>query len=92
MTRGYGMISFEEASGRGRGRHIVVKFTTKLGEDDAGHEGPEGKTLTVTIGRIECSRDGMFRYFEPEASEPDPTLVDKDLEALKKRIRAHSKR
>ena len=92
MTRGYGMISFEEASARGRGRHIVVKFTTKLGEHDAGHEGSEGKTLTVTIGKIECSRDGMFRYFASGPDELNPTLVDKDLGTLKKRIRAHRKR
>ncbi|MGD0236540.1 MAG: hypothetical protein ABSC55_18620 [Syntrophorhabdales bacterium] len=84
------MISFEEASRRGRGRRLNVKLTTKIGEH--GHQGTETRTITVTIGRIECSRDGMFRYFEPQADELHPTLVDRDLRTLKKRIRAHVKR
>jgi hypothetical protein len=83
------MISFEEASGHGRERHIVVKFTTELGEHNAEHEGSQGKTLTVTIGKIEFSRDGMFCYFASGVNELNPTLVDKDLRTLKKRIKAH---
>jgi hypothetical protein len=60
------MISFEEASRRGRGRRLNVKLTTKIGE--YAHQGTEMRTITVTIGRVECSRDGMFRYFEPQAN------------------------
>jgi hypothetical protein len=62
-----------------------VKLTTRIREH--GHEG----TLTVTIGRIEFAHDGMFRYFEPEADELNPTLIDRDLKTLKKRIKAHRK-
>jgi len=56
------------------------------------HGGADTGTLTVTIGRIERSPDGMFRYFEPETNETNPTLVDQNLRTLKKRIKAHSKR
>ncbi len=84
------MISFEPASSRARERHLNVKLTTTIGKH--GHERTEPRTLTVTIGRIECSRDGIFLYFEPEANKLNPTLVDKDLKALKRRIKAHIER
>jgi hypothetical protein len=84
------MITFEEASRHGRGGHIKVKLTTKVREHGSEHEGPKGHTLSVTIGEIEFSCDGLFRYFDG-ATKPNPTLVDKDLETLKRRIRAHRK-
>jgi hypothetical protein len=86
------MISFEEAKRHGRGRHLRVRWTTKIRKHSAENGGPDTGTLTVTIGRIERSPDGMFRYFEPEANELNPALVDKNLNTLKKRIRAHIKR
>lgn len=79
------MISFVEASRHGRGRYLRVKLTIRIGEH--GHEG----TLTVTIGRIEFAHDGMLRYFEPEADELNPTLIDRELKTLKKRIKARRK-
>jgi hypothetical protein len=90
--RGLGMISFEEASRRGRERCLKVRLTAKIGKPGPEHGGPNTTTLTVTIGRIERSPDGMFRYFQSAANELNPTLVDQNLRALKKRIKAHSKR
>jgi hypothetical protein len=85
------MISFEEASRHGQGRYLKVKLTTKIGRHDFEGEGTDSRTLVVTIGRIESSRDGMFRYFEPKTHELNPLLVDKDLKTLKKRIKVHRK-
>ena len=84
------MINFEAASHHRRRRYLDVKMTTKIGEHGSKHGGP-GMTLTVTIGRIERSPDGMFRYFQPGANELKPTLVDHDLKTLKKRIKAYRK-
>lgn len=86
------MISFEEASRRGRVRYLRVKLTMKIGEYGSRQGGTDTRTLTVTIGRVERSPDGMFRYFEPETNELHPTVVDQNLRMLKKRIKAHSKR
>jgi len=85
------MISFEEVSRHGRGRYLKVKLTTKIGKHDFEHEGADKRILAVTIGRIEFSRDGMFRYFEPKTHELNPILIDKDLKTLKKRIKVHRK-
>jgi hypothetical protein len=85
------MISFEEVSRHGRGRYLKVKLTTKIGKHDFGHRGTDNRTLVVTIGRIEFSRDGMFRYFEPKTHELNPILVDTDLKTLKKRIKGYRK-
>ena len=49
------------------------------------------KLNTVTIGRIEFSRDGMFRYFEPKTNELNPTFIENELDKLKERIKAHRK-
>lgn len=82
------MITFEPATSRPRERHLKVKLTTTIG-----NLGRDRTTLiTVTIGRIERSPDGMFRYFEPEANQLNLTLVDKSLNMLKKRIKARSRR
>ena len=83
------IISFEEVSRRGRGRHLKVKLTTNIRRYGPEHGGPDTGTLMVTIGKIEFSRDGMFCYFASGVNELNPTLVDKDLGTLKKRIKAH---
>lgn len=82
------MISYEETSTLGRGRHIKVKLTTKVGPGHSQYRRLKGKAVTATIGRIEFSRDGMFRYFEPESNELNPTLVEADLDKLKEKIKA----
>ena len=83
------MISFEQVFGRSRGCHLKVKWTTNIGKQGA-KGGP--RSLTVTIGRIKRAPDGLFRYLESEANELHPSLVDKDLGTLKRRIKAHVKR
>jgi len=50
------------------------------------------KSGPFTIGRIEFSRDGMFRYFEPETNELNPLFVEGDLEELEEKIEVHKKR
>ena len=82
------MIRFEEVSRLGRVRYLKVKLTITMGKHNAEAE-EDSRTLTVIIGRIEFSRDGMFRYFEPKTHELNPILVDKDLKTLKRRIRPH---
>ena len=86
------MISFEETSNLGRGRHIKVKLTTKVGPTHSQYKKLKEKPVTITIGRIEFSQDGMFRYFEPETNELNPRLIEDDLNKLKERIKAHRKR
>jgi hypothetical protein len=85
------MISFEETSNLGRGRYIKVKLTKKVGPGHSQYKRLKGKPVTITIGRIEFSRDGKFRYFEPETNELNPTLIEDDLDKLKERIKAHRK-
>ena len=85
------MISFDETSNLGRGRHIKVKMTIKVGPNHSEFERLKGKPVTTTIGRIEFSHDGMFRYFEPETNELNPTFVEDDLDRLKEKIKAHKK-
>ena len=86
------MISFEETSNLGRGRHIRVKLTKKVGPSHSQYKRLKGKPVTITIGRIEFSHDGMFHYFEPETNELNPILIENDLDKLKERIKAHRKR
>lgn len=86
------MITFEETSNLGRGRHIKVKLTTKVGPNHSQYKRLKGKPVTVTIGRIEFSHDGMFRYFEPETNELNATFIEDDLENLKEKIRIHRTR
>jgi len=85
------MISFEETSNLGRGRYIRVKLTKKVGPNHSQYKRSKGKPVTITLGRIEFSQDGMFRYFEPETNELNPTLIDDYLDKLKERIKAHRK-
>ena len=84
------MIRFEPASGRARERCLKVKLTTAIAKP--GRDRTKKSTITVTVGRIERSRDGMFLYLEPEPNKLNPILEDKNLTALKRRIMAHVKR
>ena len=75
--------------GKSRGYNLKVKWTTNIGKQGP-KEGP--RSLTVTVGKIKRAPDGLFRYLEPEANEVYPSLVDKDLRTLKRKIKAHVKR
>jgi hypothetical protein len=83
------MISFEETSNFGRGLHIKVKLTKKVGPNHSQYKRLKGKPVTITIGRIEFSRDGRFRYFEPKTNELNPTFIEDNLDKLKEIIKAH---
>lgn len=85
------MISFEETTNLGRGRHIKVKLTKKVGPNHSQYKKLKEKPVTITIGRIEFSHDGMFRYFEPETNELNPTIIEDDLDKLKEKIKVHRK-
>ena len=85
------MISFKETSSLGRGRYIKVKLTKKVGPNHSQYKRLKGKPVTITIGRIEFSSDGTFRYFEPETNELNPKFIENDLDRLKERIKAHKK-
>ena len=84
------MISFEEVLRNGRGWYIKVKVSIAT-VHPPGREKSDSTVLTVTIGRIERSREGMFCYFEPGRDDVNPVFVDRSLANLKKRIKAHRK-
>ena len=84
------MIRFEKVHRHGRARYLNVKVTTQIGKQDAAGK-RNGRTLAVSIGRIERSRDGIFRFFEPDTHTLNPVLVDNDLKTLKRRIKSHRK-
>lgn len=73
------MVIFEETSTPDRGDHILVRriVSRALGEP-----------IPVTIGWIAKTPDGRFSYFEPETNERDPKIIDDDLEALQKQVKA----
>jgi len=85
------MISFEEVSRNGRRRYLKVKLAVVVAPHGPKRGGSDTKRLHVTIGRTERSREGIFRYLEPESHELNPVLVDRSPTTLKKRIRAHRK-
>ena len=74
------MVTYEEKSTLGRGTYIQVKRAVRRPH--------QGKVVPVVIGRIHETRDGQFAYFEPETNELNPTLVEDDLNELKKKIEA----
>lgn len=73
------MVIFEKTSAPGRGDHILVKRIVKR---------PLGEPIPVTIGWIAKTPEGRFSYFEPETNDLDPKIIDDDLEALQKQVRA----
>ena len=85
------MISFEEVSTLGRGRYIKVNMTSKVGPNHSQYKRLKGRPVTIVIGRIEFSPDGMFRYFEPETNELNPKFIEDDLDRLKEKVRAYKK-
>lgn len=77
------MVIFEERSTLGRGDYIEVKRTIR--------NPIHGRPVPVVIGRIAETTNGQFAYFEPETNELNPTLVEDDLEELKRQVqRRHS--
>lgn len=85
------MITFEKTSTLGRGSYIKVKLTKKVGPNHSQYKRLKGKPVTITIGRIEISSDGSFRYFEPDTNELNPLFIENDIDRLKERIKAHKK-
>lgn len=83
------MITFYETETLGRGRYIKVKMTTKVGPKHSQHKRLKGRPVTVTIGRIDFSRDGKYRYYEPTTNELNAKFIERDLEKLKERILAY---
>ncbi|MDH4203161.1 MAG: hypothetical protein OEV87_09740 [Phycisphaerae bacterium] len=79
-------IKFEEKSTLGRGGYIEVKQLVKVGPNHSQYERLKGKSFYITIGRIHKGGDGMFRYYEPETNELNPTLIDKDMNVLKQKV------
>jgi hypothetical protein len=83
------VIEFKETSNLGRGSYIEVKKMVKVGPNHSQYERLKGKPVLITIGWIAKSKDGMYRYYEPETNELNPTFIEKDLDVLKDKIRSH---
>ncbi len=66
-----------------KGRGISFEETSTLGRGRY----IQVKSGPFIIGRIEFSRDGRFRYFEPKENELNPVFVEDDLEELKGKIK-----
>ena len=86
------MISFKETSTLGRGDYIKVMKTIKIGPNHSQYKRLKGKPLTINIGWIQRSHDGMYRYFEPETNEFNPTFIENNLDRLKEIVMVHGTR
>lgn len=83
------MIEFENLSTLGRGKYILVKKQMRVPPSHSQFKEGEKKLVWINMGRIEMSSFGDYQYFEPENNVLNPCLSDKNLEALKIKIKNH---
>ncbi|MGA8141927.1 MAG: hypothetical protein WB948_14750 [Desulfobaccales bacterium] len=83
---------FEEASTIGRVDYIKVKEWVRVGPNHPAYKKLQGRPIPEEIGRIEGNSIDGYLYYEPKTNELNPTFVEKSLEILKEKIKAHRKK
>jgi hypothetical protein len=71
------------------GNYIEVKKVVRVGPNHSRYKRLKGKPVLVAVGRISKNQDGVYRYYEPETNELNPTFTETDLEVLKGKIISH---
>jgi hypothetical protein len=85
------MIDYEDVSTFGRGNYIKVKQFIRIGPNHSLYYKLKDKLIPVEVGWIDKSKDGKYRYYEPETNELTPTFVEDSMEKVKEKIEAYIK-